>query len=63
LAGQTKNRCPIRQGGASVHAGDFAFHFNEVLLVALGLGKGPAQNAVKPAAREFGDGKGIADSL
>jgi hypothetical protein len=63
LAGQSKNRCLIRQGGAFVQAGDFTFQFNEVLLVALGLGTGPAQNAAQPAAREFGDSKGIADSV
>jgi methyl coenzyme M reductase subunit C len=63
LAGETKNRCLIRQGGAFVQAGDFALHFNEVLSVALSPGTGPAQHAVQPAAGEFGDSKGIADSL
>jgi hypothetical protein len=63
LAGETKNRCLIRQGGAFVQAGDFALHFNEVLLGTLSLGTGPAQNALQPATREFSDSKGIADSL
>jgi len=63
LAGESKNRCPIHQGGAFVQAGDFALHFNEVFSVALSLGTGPAQHVVQPAAREFGDSEGIADSL
>jgi hypothetical protein len=63
LAGKSKNRCPIRQGGAFALAGDFALHFNEVLLVALSLGPGPAQNAVQPTTWELSDNKGIADSV
>ena len=63
LASKSKNRCLIRQDGASVRAGDFAFLFNEVLLGALSLGPGPAQNAAQPATWEFNDSIGIADPL